>query len=98
MATVSATKGIKTAFSGGADVFECVFNPAARRGVQIEAEGFTLNGATITAFGVSSTEGDVVVVSEAKKIVTVGSDLGLIGKVTISGVTAGSYQLTAIEI
>ena len=95
MATITALPGIKTAFSGGADNITCIFPPAARNGVQVEAQGFTLNNSTVTAYGISSTEGDTVSFTEAKHIIIIGSsNASLISKVDISAVAGGSYFVT----
>jgi hypothetical protein len=96
MATVNAIKGIKTEFLGDADVITCTFSPAAKKGIQIEAEGFTLNNATITAKGISSDDGDIVT-AEAKHVVVIGTDI-YIREVSISGVAAGTYNVTFIDL
>lgn len=98
MATVEAVKGIKTPFLGGADVIECVFSPGARNGVQVEVEGFTLNNSTLTVFGLSSTDGDIKAISESLHVVVVGTSGGVVGRVSISGVVAGTYNVTFIEL
>lgn len=96
MATITAIPGIKTAFSGGADVIECTFSPLAKNGVQVETQGFTLNGATVEAYGGSSTDPDELSFTEAKHVAVISSAAGVanVGKVSISAVTAGSYFVT----
>lgn len=98
MATVTAQPGIKTAFAGGSDDLICTFSPAARKGVQIESQGFTLDGATIQVKGISS-DYDTIAFTEAKHIAVVGVQSGgLTGQIRISGVTAGSWFVTVVEI
>lgn len=96
MATIAAVKGIKTAFLGGADIIQCTFSPGAKNGVQIEVEDFTLNNSTVTVFGLSSTDGDIKTIAEPLHVAVVANRV--IGKVSISGVTAGSYNVTFIEL
>lgn len=100
MATITATKGIKTAFSGGSDEIVCSFSPAARNGVQIEVEGFTLNNCTISAKGASSTAADVIAVASALHVITINTSNGrsVIGEIAISAVAAGSHFVTFIEL
>jgi len=96
MATITAAPGIKTAFAGGADDLICTFSPLAKNGVQVEAQGFTLNGATIEAQGGSSTAYDTISFTEAKSIAIINSSSGAsnVGRVRISGLTGGSYFVT----
>ncbi len=100
MADVIAQPGIKTAFLGGDDVLICTFPRSTKNGVQIEAEGFTLDNSTITAYGHSSDEPDTVVVGSAKKIAVIDGGTGpiLIREIRMSGVSAGSYSVTFIEL
>jgi len=48
MATIKAVVGKKQAFSGGANVLECSLQQINRQGVQIIAEGFNIEDATVT--------------------------------------------------
>lgn len=98
MATVEAVKGVKTEFLGGADDIVCIFTSPAKA-VQVEAEGFTLNNSTITVKGRSSVDGDTVVFADAKHIGVIRAESGAayIGEVRISGVVAGTHNVTFYE-
>lgn len=98
MATITATPGIKTAFSGGVDDIVCEFSPAARKGVQVEVEGFTLDACTVTVFGISSDDGDVVAATGTPHIATLGDDKAAIGRASISALAGGSYNVTFIAL
>lgn len=100
MAIITATKGIKTAFSGGADEIVCVFSPAARNGVQVETEGFTLDGATIEVKGGSSSTADVIAVTGSPHVATINGANGrcIIGEVRLKSVAGGTYFVTFTEI
>lgn len=100
MAIITATKGIKTAFSGGSDEIVCVFSPAARNGVQIESEGFTLNLATIEVKGSSMGDADEVSVANAIHVATINGANGksIIGEVRIKSVASGTYFVTFTDI
>ena len=100
MAIITATKGIKTAFSGGADEIVCIFSPAARDGVQVETEGFTLDAATIEVKGNSSTSADEVPVTGTPHVATINGENGrsIIGEVRLKGITAGSHFVTFTAI
>jgi hypothetical protein len=100
MATVEAVKGVKTEFLGGADDIVCIFTSPAKA-VQVEAEGFTLDGATITAKGRSSTaQPDTIAFAEAKHVGVIRAENGAayIGEVRISGVVAGTHNVTFYEV
>ena len=100
MAIVTATKGIKTAFSGGSDEIVCVFSPAARNGVQIETEGFHLHNSTVEVKGASSNDADAVTVPNGVHVATInGANCkALIGEVRIKSVASGTYAVTFSEI
>jgi len=100
MAIVNAIKGIKTEFLGDADEIVCTFSPVARNGVQVEVEGFTLNNATIETKGGSSTDPDETPVTGALHVAVINGPNGRsnIGEVRISGVAAGEYNVTFIEL
>jgi hypothetical protein len=100
MATVTAVKGVKTAFLGGADEIVCLF-PSSAKAVQVEVEGFTLNNATITVKGRSSTAAaDTVAFTEAKHIAVLRAQNGAayIGEVKLAAVAGGTYNVTFYEV
>jgi hypothetical protein len=89
MATITAVSGIKTAFLGGVDDIICNFSPAVE-GVQVEAEGFTLNNATLQARGVMTSTYDTIALTDAVASAAVGQGMK-IRSVRISAVAGGSY-------
>lgn len=99
MATINAMPGIKTAFSGGADDIVCTFAPVAK-GVQVEAQGFTLNSAAIDAWGGSSADEDTMTFTDVKHVGVISSASGVanIGKVRLRALSAGSYFVTFTAI
>ncbi len=100
MATVTAVKGVKTAFLGGGDDIVCFF-PSPAKAVQVEVEGFTLDGATITAKGRSSTaQPDTIPFTEAKHVGVIRAENGAayIGEVRLASVDAGTYNVTFYEV
>ena len=96
MATITATLGNKTAFAGGSDDLICYIAGANKSGVQISAQGFTLNNATVQAKGIGTSTLDTVTVSSAVATVIVGEGM-IIDQVRISGVTGGSYFVTVSQ-
>lgn len=100
MATITAQPGIKTAFAGGADEIVCTFSPMAPNGIQIESQGFTLDGSTISVKGASGGDYDTVAFTDAKHIAVLGSSNAgaKISQAKISGVTAGSYFVTFVPL
>jgi hypothetical protein len=94
MATINATPSVKTAFEDG-DTVICDFSPAARNGVQVEAQGFTLDDAVVTARGISSTTYDAIAVADPIANAVIGGDpRSIVGSVTVSGVTGGTKFVT----
>jgi hypothetical protein len=92
MATINATPGIKTAFADS-DTVVCTFSGGARNGVQVEAQGFTLDNATVTARGNSTTTYDTIAIADAIANAVVGAG-SIIGSVRVSGVTGGTKFVT----
>lgn len=94
MATINTTPSVKTAFADG-DTVICDFSPAARNGVQVEAQGFTLDDAVVTARGISSTTYDTLSVEGSPANAVIGGDpRAIIGSVTVSGATGGTKFVT----
>lgn len=102
MATYYATPGEKTSFPGGSNEMICIVADDSHRPisapsfVNISAQGFTLDNATIGVRGFCSQAYDDVVVTEPKSSVTVGEDGAKISAIKISGVAAGAHFITFV--
>lgn len=95
MATATATAGLKRAFLGGADNCVCYFTPVAEGYVQVEVQGFTLDNSTVEVLGTSSGAAwDEIPVADARHVAIIGAPGARMAAIRISGVTAGSYQVT----
>lgn len=86
MATINALPGIKTAITA-ADTVVVALSPAARNGVQVESQGFTLNTATVLAKGGSSTGQDAIAFTEAKHVAIIENSI--IGEISVGGGVSG---------
>lgn len=98
MAIVTATVGKKRAFSGGADVVVCSLQQINRNGVQIIADGFDIEDATVTVV----LPGDVE--QEPTELETTGNKTCIVGRnfsmkaIKVSGLTAGSYEILFVQL
>ncbi len=76
-----------------ADTITCSdIAPQVRSGVQIEADGFNLETATITATAKSGATKSVTVEAGSGEIIVVGEGFSLT-KIQISGITGGPYNV-----
>lgn len=96
MANTSATTNVaKTWVCGGSgDTLTCAScDQQSRAGVQIEANGFNLEDATITVAAENGAAKIVVAPTDSGEIALFGSGFS-IASIQISGVAAGTYAVT----
>lgn len=94
MATIHALLNEATEFSGGADVLRCKLIGNCRNGVQIQADGVTLEDAVVKVRSRGSQEWQTVALLEGSGPNAVVGDGFYLDEVEVSGVDAGDWQFT----
>lgn len=101
MAQIPGTVGKRKAFSGGADVFYVKLQQINRKGIQIVAEGFNIEDATVNILfpgedePVKQTPQPLEV--ENVHIATVGENFSMDG-IEISDLPSGDYYITIVQL
>ncbi len=98
MATITAVVGKIKAFSGGADVLECSLQQINRAGVQIVADGFNIEDATVTVILPGDVEQEPTALETTdNKTCIVGRKFSMKG-IRISGLPSGSYNVLFVQL
>lgn len=96
MANTAATTNVAATWvcGGSSDTLTCaVCDQQSRAGVQIEANGFNLEDATVTVTAENGAAKVVTAPADSGEIALFGSGFS-IASIQISGVTAGTYVVT----
>lgn len=101
MAQIPGTVGKRRAFGGGADVFYVKLQQINRKGIQIVAEGFNIEDATVNIL-FPGEEGPVKqqpqpLEVESVTIATVGENFSMDG-IEIGDLPAGEYYITIVQL
>lgn len=103
MATITGKVGKRQYFAGGANTFYVKLQQGNRGGVQIVAEGFNIEDATVEILFPGSDEDDPVkqapvpLEGTGYKIATVGKDASM-DAIEISGLDADDYYITIVQL
>lgn len=99
MALVTGKAGQVIAFTGGSNVAYCKLQHPNRNGVQIEADGFNLEDATVTVIFPNGAEQEPVseLTGTGNKISRVGLGLAMDG-IKLGGLPSGTYNVTFTQL